>query len=491
MKLKIKYRPLFHLPVWGIVFFVLFQISCRKLVEVDAPVTSLNANNVYTNNTTAVAVLTGVYINMSSPSSLSNGTLSAISVYTGASSDELGIYGGTSNGNSTLVQFYSNALTNASNETYWENIYSYLETVNSALEGLSASSSLTPEVKQQLVGEAKFLRAFFNFYLVTLYGDVPLVTSSNYEVNALLPRAPKVQVWRQIISDLTDAKSLLNANFLDPTLENLTDERVRPTKWAATALLARAYLYTSNYDSAAMQATEVINNAGLFSLDTLNGVFLKNSTEAIWQLQPVNIGWNTQDAQVFILPVPAGPTDPGDQNPVYLSSYLLNSFEPGDQRRLNWVDSIVVSGITYYYSYKYKSATSNAPVTEYTMVLRLAELYLIRAEAEAQLNDLSDATSDLNMIRSRAYLPNIASIISSSQASLLVAIQHERQVELFTEWGHRWLDLKRTGTVNSVMGSPGGVCSAKGGIWKSDWQLYPIPLYELQQDANLTQNLGY
>ena len=175
-------------------------------------------------------------------------------------------------------------------------------------------------------------------------------------------------------------------------------------------------------------------------------------------------------------------------NPVYLSSFLLSAYEPGDQRRVSWVGSKTVGTNTYYYPFKYESATFNTPVTEYLMVLRLAEQFLIRAEARAQQSNLSGAASDLNMIRNRAGLTNTT---ATTQADMLTAIYHERQVELFTEWGHRWLDMKRIGNIDAVMGGSTGVCQAKGGTWNTDWQWYPLPLYDLQQDANLVQNAGY
>jgi hypothetical protein len=119
------------------------------------------------------------------------------------------------------------------------------------------------------------------------------------------------------------------------------------------------------------------------------------------------------------------------------------------------------------------------------MVLRLAEQFLNRAEARAQKNDISGAQSDLNMIRSRAGLPPTT---ASTQSDILNAIYHERQVEYFSEWGNRWLDLKRSGRVDSVMTV---ITPLKGGSWSSDWQLYPVPIYDLQQDGNISQNPGY
>jgi hypothetical protein len=125
------------------------------------------------------------------------------------------------------------------------------------------------------------------------------------------------------------------------------------------------------------------------------------------------------------------------------------------------------------------------PPAEYPMILRLAEQYLIRAEARAQQNNLIGSQSDLNVIRTRAGLPNTS---ASTQQDLLSAIYRERQFELFTEMGHRWLDLKRTGSVDMIMNTE---TPQKGGIWKTTDQLYPLPLSEIQADINLTQNPGY
>jgi len=199
----------------------------------------------------------------------------------------------------------------------------------------------------------------------------------------------------------------------------------------------------------------------------------------------VNVGWNTEDARVFILPATGPNSVSGTGFPVYLSDELLNSFEDGDRRRLKWVDSVIVNSTNYYYPFKYKSALLGAPVTEYLTVFRLAEQYIIRAEARAKQNNIDGAKSDMNMIRTRAGLKSLQ---MTDQASLLLAIQHERQIELFTEWGHRWLDLKRNNTVNEVMGT---VAVNKGSTWNPDWQWYPLPAYDLVHDKNLSQNHGY
>jgi hypothetical protein len=117
--------------------------------------------------------------------------------------------------------------------------------------------------------------------------------------------------------------------------------------------------------------------------------------------------------------------------------------------------------------------------------LRLGEQYLIRAEARVQQNDITGAISDLNLIRKRAGLPGT---LANDKASLLAAIMHERQVEMFTEWGNRWLDLKRTKSVDTIMNI---VAPAKNTTWNSNWQWYPIPVNDIIQDPNLVQNDGY
>ncbi len=291
------------------------------------------------------------------------------------------------------------------------------------------------------------------------------------------------QVYQQIIADLKEAESFLSPYYLNGNLKNYTGdvERLRPTKWAAIALLARVYLYNHDYANAEAAASLIINNSSMHRLVDLNAAFLKNNVEAIWQLQPVNFGRNTEDAFTFTILE----TGPNDNTPVYLSPKLLNSFETGDQRKNSWINNAVVGVDTFYYPYKYRNATQNSEVTEYLTILRLAEQYLIRAEARAQQGNLDGARLDINAIRGRAGLPTIT---VNTQPVLLAIIYHERQIEFFSEWGHRWLDLKRTGQVNPVMTA---VTPQKGGIWNTDSQLYPIPLGDIQKNTNISQNPGY
>ena len=104
----------------------------------------------------------------------------------------------------------------------------------------------------------------------------------------------------------------------------------------------------------------------------------------------------------------------------------------------------------YFFPYKYKLTELSPVDTEYNMVLRLAEVYLIRAEARAQQGNITGAQADLDTVRARAGL---AATTAGDLPSLLTAILHERQVELVAEWGHRWLDLESvSGMADAVLG---------------------------------------
>lgn len=457
---------------------VLSTSSCTKLVEVNPPITGPNAESVYKEDATAIGVLTGIYTKISSSYFPSVNMLS-ISLFTGLSADELSIIDGIGQ---PFRPYYTNSLsaTNVGID-FWNNIFTILFSVNSATEGLNNTTTLTPEIKKQLLGEAKFMRAFCYFYLVNLYGNVPIVTTTNYKVNSLLPRNNKDSVYLQIIADLEEAQALLSADYLDKSLMTSTSERVRPTKGAATALLSRILLFSGNYVNAEKQATDLISNTALYDTVTLSNTFLKNNKEAIWQFQPVQTGENTADAVFYTLPS----TGPDFIHPIYINRLLINTFEKGDKRKQIWIDSVHTDNGIFYFPYKYKIAAYNAPITEYNTILRLSEQYLIRAEAKARQGKTEASLADLNLIRHKAGLKDT---ITTNQPNLLNAILKERQTELFTEWGHRWMDLKRSDNLDTVMTV---AAAEKGGSWKNEYKLYPISLLELKSNPNLKQTPGY
>lgn len=305
--------------------------SCKKFVELGPPPTRTITSDVFKTDATATSAILGLY----SASPMTSSIL-PLSVYPGMSADDVKY----STPDATLDEFKNNAITvaNSSNENIlWYNIYQELKNVNNAVNGLANSTTLTPSVKDQLSGEAKFYRAFMYFHLVNLYGDVPLALSDDAIANATLPRTAATQVWAQIITDLKDAQTLLPAAYQGTF-------RGRINKWAATALLARAYLYTKDYVNAEAQATQVITS-GVYSLQTPANAFINTSNEIIWQIA------NTTGLSAY----GANYLAAAGSIPNYtIYDTLYKSFEAGDLRKTNWAGSTLVGGTTYYFVNKYK-----------------------------------------------------------------------------------------------------------------------------------------
>lgn len=467
----------------ALIFIVVAETGpgCKKAVEVGPPPTYISTANVFKDDNTATAAQLNLYAQMAADPWNYH-------IITAMASDEYQNY----STNQYYLDVYANAVNaqaDAAAFGIWSQTYNYLYMANSILEGIQSASGMSQRVKQQLTGESLFMRAYWYFYLVNFYGDVPLVTSTDYKVNSSMARTPQARVYQQIVQDFQRAELLLSSNYLDATDTTITVDRVRPTSWAAAALLARTYLYMQNW-AGADSAASVVLGSPKFALSPLSGggsVFTTNSREAIWQLLPTaTIPNATPDGYFTILS--ADPSS-GLNNCSTVSTALMNAFEPGDLRAVNWIGQYVDGTGTYLFPYKYKSGINATSLSEYTMILRLGEQLLIRAEARAEEGNVAGALADLNAIRSRAGLGNYGG--PTDKASLLGAILHERQVELFSE-GHRWFDLKRTGTVNAVLGAPGNVCQAKGGTgWNASQGLYPIPLTDIQTDPNLVQNPGY
>lgn len=439
----------------------LILTGCDDFVKIDPPRTDLIKSTVFDSDATANAAMTNIYYEMRS-NGFASGSTSSISFWATYSSDEQINYT-----ISSFQQFNDNELIpdNSFILALWSQMYKTIYNANAVIEGIAESQNVSAPLKMQLEGEAKFIRAFCHFYLVNLFGDVPVVTTTDYRANSDTPRTPIHQVYQLIISDLQDAQGLLPEDY-----GFANNERVRVNKFAATALLSRTYLYTEKWTNAETEATAVISNAGLYSLKSnLSDIFLTNSTEAILQWWS---NFRPNDRGTFRVLI-----DP----PFYgaLRSEFATSFEVGDLRNTTWVS--LTAG--HYNARKYTAIQDNPPL-EYSTVLRLAEQYLIRAEARAQQDNISDAQMDVNVIRNRAGLSDTP---ANDKASLLLAIEQERKSELFTEWGHRWFDLKRTNRADAIL------APIKGSNWDATDVLYPIPEAQLLNDPamNNAQNPGY
>lgn len=454
------------LSFYKVSLIIILLSACKKFADIPLPIDQLGTEYVFNNDSTAIQSVTGIY------SEMMNGSTQFSSGYTtfyaGMTSDELYYYTPGSARDEFIVNELSVLNHPILESSFWNAGYKYIFAANLIIEKALVSGGLSSAVRNMVVGEARFIRAFSYFYLINLFGDVPLILSTEYQKNVRVPRTSSVVVMSQMVNDLKEAIELLGAGYT-------TTERVRPNKYAAKALLARVYLYQNNFSKAEEEANDVISSSAYNLVSNLDNVFLANSNEAIWQLRPVNPSRNTLEGNTFI---PSSATS----TPTYLlTDNLVTSFELNDRRKLSWIKTRTFSSQILSYPTKYKVRTGTI-LTEYYMVLRLAEVYLIRAEARAQQLKLPEALADVNVIRTRAGVP---SSIAVTKDAILLAIEKERRWELFAEWGHRWLDLKRTNRANDVIGV------LKPGTWQNTDILWPLPQTQINLNPSLVQNPGY
>jgi hypothetical protein len=437
---------------------------------VDLPKNQLTSDAVFESRETTEAALRGIYGKMRGDGLLS-GSFNGLGYLMGLYTDELDLYAFSSTGEA--YQNHALLATDPIALGLWNSTYNQIYSANDVIEGVGNSVSLASEDRDRFKGEALFIRAYLHLLLVELYGDIPYIATTDYIKNTTVARMPRALVYNQIIADLILAKDLLPDT-------DISGEKVRPYAAVADAVLARAYLYTEQWALAEAASNRVIAGFGALEPD-LNKVFLKDAPGTIWQFKPNSDGDNTSEGSISIF-------TSGPPLNIALSNSLVDAFEsgslaqPGDQRELRWIKRVSNSNGTWFHAFKYKQRENTGTSVEYSIQLRLAEQYLIRAEARIQQGDVTGAQQDINSIRNRAGLGNTT---ATSVDAVLDAILQERCVELFAEHGHRWFDLKRMGTAAEVLApiKPG---------WRATDILLPIPEAELLLNPNLSpQNDGY
>lgn len=441
--------------------------GCDSFINVDLPSSQLTAGAVFESKATANAAMVDIYSKIRDHGLLT-GHMSGLSSQLGLYADELKFYGISGSG---PANFYNNDLLGSGTETaeLWASSYNQIYAANAVLEGLAKSATVAPADKNKLVGEALFVRALIHFYLVNVFGDIPYMVTTSYQQNKVAHRTPENEVYGLIKADLLQASLLLPEEYIGT-------QRVRPNKWAAQALLARVCLYRQQWDEAANAASSVLNQSALYPWPAgLGSVFAKESLSTIWQLMPAINGANTYEGGIFIFTQGPPPS-------LAISDQLIAAFSAEDLRKSDWIKSVSSGGTTWYHAYKYKKKSNTGSSVEYSIVLRMAEQYLIRAEARAHQGDLIGAKEDLNKTRNLAGLGNSAAVTS---ADIIAAVLQERHLEFFTEFGHRFFDLKRTARLDAVL-------SPIKPQWGTTDRLLPLPESDLMLNPNLApQNDGY
>ena len=437
---------------------LLSAAGCKKYLNVQ-PVDEVSDASTIVDATSSETAVRGIYRTMAQN-------------YYGGLYETFGYLGGDdivwTGSQAVIQQFISHNITadNGNLETVWAGIY---QTINGANEVIAkvpkvVDPTFTPGQQNQLTGEGYFVRALAYFDLARCWGGVPITltpTTTATEKNNI-PRSTLAQTYAQVLSDLDAADSLM----LLPTAQN----PVRANKETAWALKARYYLYQKDWADAEAYASEVIaDNTNYQLLAPFNSWFQPASAiatkESVFELS-YNATY-TNSSRGYWQPPANGGTRQWAPNDSLVA--LLNNPQIGGGRSALIA---ATSTNTWYGNLFYRS-----PATDPSYIIRIAELYLIRAEARAQQNELSGALSDLDAIRTRAGLPNST---ATTQQDILLAIEQENRLEFALE-PHRWFDLVRTGRAQTVLG-----------ITNADALLFPIPITEIQLSNNvLTQNPGY
>jgi tetratricopeptide (TPR) repeat protein len=349
-------------------------------------------------------------------------------------------------------------------------VYTAINRANSVINKVPELSDvdITTPVRNQILGEAYFLRALAYFDLVKFYGGVPVVLepATSPDSHKGIKRSTKEQTYGQVLSDLDEAEKLL--------VEKV--DRNRANKFTVYALKARLYLYTEKWELAEEYASKSITSTSNFALVKPYANFFtgRNTTESIFE-----IAFSTSDKSSFytnwLSPAQGGRHD-------YIPSrefvgQLIDPLFGGSRKSLLFRTP---EGIYDLVQYGKQDGTSSI------FILRISEQYLIRAEARVKkgVPDLQSSVSDLNVIKSRADVPLLAYDPSLTKEAVLLAIERERRYELPFE-GHRFIDIVRTGRAAEVFGAINANLKDP-----NNW-VFPIPQTEIIQDADLEQNPGY
>jgi len=440
--MKARYIALFALSA--------LTAACDSPLDTN-PTTAIDADQALTTADAVGRAVSGVYRSLQAEA-LYNRTLIA---YPDLYADNLDFTGTFQTDRE--VQLRAVTPTNSAILGTWQAAYAGINRANNILAAIPTVKEMPADRAAQYRGDALFVRALHYFNLVRHFGGVPIVTEPSKGVSeqSQVARSSAQEVYALVVKDLEEA-----AGLLGPGRRNGF-----ATRGAANALLARVYLEMGDHAKARDKATAVISTGTYSLVANYRDLFTtKNTSESIFELQ---YSVNNQNSHAFFF----FPSNLGGRYGYAPSAGLNNAFEAGDVRK---AATIGVSG-TRVYGIKYpRAATSDDNVH----VLRLAEMYLIRAEANARLGaDPAVVRADIDVVRRRAGLAALPATITTQQA-LLDAVLRERRVEFAME-GHRFFDLRRMGRAEQVLGIP------------ATRLLFPIPQAERDVNPNLQQNPGY
>lgn len=481
--------------IFLLIAVILTMVSCKKFLD-EVPSDRLSEVNFYKNLSDAKAAVNSIYqpirvisafggqyllqVEIMAEYSIGRGSTAAVSAYKGLDATNAQRVG--------LV---------------WQYLYQSINYANIAIEKIPQISTIDDAVKSSLIAEARFMRAFNYYHLVRHWGGVPLLLSMNPENTG---RAPVNDVYKAIIDDLENGEAVL---------PDVPEQYGRPSKWSCKAFLADVYLTRKEWGPAKQKAEEVINS-GKFSLipvlalndmDKIFGPLANGTSEEIFYLKYNNQnGWQWPHSILY-----SGTTYSPFGAYVMTSSLdnrFLNEWSDDDLRKQWGVSTHYTNRVTGQYmqlpalapvhftKFRDNNAPTNSGHANDYPFIRYADVLLIQAEASAmdENGPSQTAIENLNKIKRRGYgLPvNEPSSVDYpasgwTAGSFQDAVLMERAYELFLE-GKRWLDLKRTGKIESSILHYKGIEVAEAHL---NW---PIPQQEIDNNPMISQsdqNPGY
>ena len=438
-------------------------VSCEKMLDVKLPDNQIPSGLVFEDVNTANAAVAGLYAGLWESAPLAgdqSGRL--LGMYT----DDLVYHVASSNNGFPELYAYTHVDSNPAIYTFWSSVYQKIYLANSILEGMENSTALGADDKSRISAEVLTIRSLLFLYLQQIFGDVPYAESTDYQLNRLLGKLSSAQMLEQIGKDLNKAIPLMADQYRNA-------ERIYINRKVAELVRARVYMQQSRWAEAEILLKGILQSSLYQFQNDLTKVFLKSETHILWQLKPRNAGDATKEASAYYF-VNAVPTS------FSLTDDLVRAFATGDLRFQHWIAPVTVGANTWYRANKYKVRSANT--TEYSIVFRLEEVYLLLSEALARQEKIVEALPYVNKTRQRAGLTAIGTDVS--QTVLLQAILDENRREFFTEMGHRFIALKRFGQFQSL--------STIKPNWKKHFELWPIPQKDLLLNNQLyPQNLGY
>jgi hypothetical protein len=498
--MKLKYKK--YWLGYSLIILSLVVSSCNKYLD-EKDKSNFVKDNYFTSASQAQTFVNGIYTQLhlfQNGDAYGESPFITIELFAGHATSL-----GQSVNNGNVINQRTDAV-NPGFEDVWQNSYNAIANANLALERIPAIS-MDGDLKSKLLGETYFLRAFFYYHLVRLYGDVPLITTPVTVTSPdLYPtRTASDKVYEQIISDLQQAE---NSKLPE------TDQTGRVSLGAVRTLLASVYLTTAgyplqktaNYALAATEAQKVLTDYTLFTdYAFLHDNAHKNQGELIFQGQYlVGVATNAipQLTIPFNLPVGAYGDHLGAMIP---TNGFFASYEAGDLRAKerqfyfssypqygDTTKTVIFGEHALYKFFHVESALGNGQSDENWTFLRLPEAMLIYAEASNEVSGPTQAAYDqVNKIRTRAQLPALSGL---TQAQFREAIWKERYHELAYE-DKAYFDIQRTHMIydvtNNKFGDAFATPNEQGVTMKQQYLLWPIPQREMNTNKKLTQNPGW